>query len=43
MLSPYTFQAPDSCRRHGYVRTGRTEGLPVAGMADAHFREDLAG
>ncbi len=43
VLSSFTFQAPDFYRRHGYVETGRTEGLPVAGMADVHFRKDLAG
>jgi GNAT superfamily N-acetyltransferase len=41
VLSSFTFQAPDFYRRHGYVETGRTEGLPVAGMADVHFRKDL--
>jgi heme-degrading monooxygenase HmoA/GNAT superfamily N-acetyltransferase len=43
VLSSFTFQAPDFYRRHGYVETGRTEGLPLAGMADVHFRKDLAG
>ena len=41
VLSSFTFQAPDFYRRHGYEETGRTEGLPVAGMADVHFRKDL--
>ena len=41
VLSSFTFQAPGFYRRHGYVETGRTEGLPVAGMADVHFRKDL--
>src|SRR5215218_1420966 len=41
VLSSFTFQAPDFYRRHGYVETGRTAGLPVAGMADVHFRKDL--
>jgi GNAT superfamily N-acetyltransferase len=41
VLSSFTFQAPDFYRRHGYVETGRTEGLPVAGMADVHFRKSL--
>jgi GNAT superfamily N-acetyltransferase len=41
VLSSFTFQAPDFYRRHGYVETGRTEGLPVAGMADVHFRKHL--
>ena len=43
VLSSFTFQAPDFYRRHGYVETGRTEGLPVAGMADVHLRKTLAG
>ena len=41
VLSSFTFQAPDFYRRHGYVETGRSEGLPVAGMADVHFRKTL--
>jgi GNAT superfamily N-acetyltransferase len=41
VLSSFTFQAPDFYRRHGYVETGRTEGLPRAGMADVHFRKTL--
>ena len=41
VLSSFTFQAPDFYRRHGYVETGRTAGLPVAGMADVHFCRDL--
>jgi GNAT superfamily N-acetyltransferase len=41
VLSSFTFQAPDFYRRHGYVETGRTEGLPVDGMADVHFRKTL--
>jgi GNAT superfamily N-acetyltransferase len=41
VLSSFTFQAPDFYRRRGYTETGRTEGLPVAGMADVHFRKDL--
>jgi|SRR5829696_9104834 len=41
VLSSFTFQAPDFYRRHGYVETDRTEGLPVTGMADVHFRKDL--
>ena len=43
VLSSFTFQAPGFYRRHGYVETGRTEGLPVAGMADVHFRKSLLG
>jgi GNAT superfamily N-acetyltransferase len=41
VLSSFTFQAPGFYRKHGYVETGRTEGLPLAGMADVHFRKDL--
>ena len=41
VLSSFTFQAPDFYRRQGYIETGRTEGLPTAGMADVHFRKDL--
>lgn len=41
VLSSSTFQAPDLYRRHGDVETARTEGLPVAGMADVHFRRVL--
>ena len=41
VLSSFTFQAPDFYRRHGYVETGRTEGLPVEGMADVHLRKVL--
>ena len=43
VLSSFTFQAPDFYRRQGYQETGRTEGLPVAGAADVHFRKTLAG
>lgn len=39
--SSFTFQAPGFYRRHGDVETGRTEGLPVDGMADVHFRKPL--
>lgn len=41
VLSCFTFQAPDFYRRHGDAENGRTEGLPVAGMADVHLRKDL--
>ena len=41
VLSSFTFQAPDFYGRHGYVETGRTEGLPVDGTADVHFRKPL--
>ncbi|MGI9157878.1 MAG: GNAT family N-acetyltransferase [Marmoricola sp.] len=36
-VSSLTFQAPGFYGRHGYVETGRTEGLPLDGMADVHF------
>lgn len=36
-----TFQAPAFYERHGYVETGRTEGLPVDGAADVHFVKRL--
>ncbi len=36
ILSSMTVQAPDFYRRHGYVETGRTEGLPN-GAEDIHF------
>ena len=41
VLSSFTFQAPDFYRRQGYVETGRTEALPLEGMADVHFRKTL--
>src|SRR4051794_3214662 len=41
VLSSFTFQAPDFYRRQGYTETGRTEGLPVAGLSDVHFRKTL--
>lgn len=36
-VSSFTFQAPRFYERYGYLETGRTEGLPVDGMADIHF------
>jgi len=36
VVSSITFQAPGFYERHGYVDTGRTEGLP-GGHADVHF------
>ncbi|MGY2064871.1 GNAT family N-acetyltransferase [Blastococcus sp. SYSU DS0619] len=41
VLSSFTFQAPGFYLRQGYVETGRTEGLPVAGQADVHFVKQL--
>jgi GNAT superfamily N-acetyltransferase len=40
IVSSMTFQAPDFYRRHGYVETGRTEGLP-GGHSDVHFLKRL--
>ncbi|MFC6288583.1 GNAT family N-acetyltransferase [Nocardioides sp. GCM10027113] len=40
-VSSFTFQAPDFYRRHGYVEFARTEGIPVRGEADVHFRKEL--
>ena len=40
-VSSFTFQAPGFYERHGYVETGRTEGLPTAGQADVHFAKRL--
>jgi GNAT superfamily N-acetyltransferase len=41
IVSSFTFQAPAFYERHGYVETGRTEGLPVNGAADVHFVKGL--
>ena len=40
-VSSFTFQAPDFYARHGYIETGRTEALPLAGQADVHFVKHL--
>ena len=40
VVSSMSFQAPDFYRRHGYVETGRIEGLP-AGSVDHHFWKSL--
>jgi GNAT superfamily N-acetyltransferase/uncharacterized protein (DUF1330 family) len=42
VVSSLSFQAPGFYRRHGYVETGRTEGLP-AGSVDHHFWKALDG
>ncbi|GAA5187863.1 hypothetical protein GCM10023322_37150 [Rugosimonospora acidiphila] len=42
VVSSMTFQAPGFYRRHGYVETGRTEGLP-GGHSDVHFFKRLDG
>ena len=36
-VSSFTFQAPAFYQAHGFVETGRTEGLPVEGHADVHM------
>lgn len=41
MVSSMTFQAPGFYERHGYVETGRSEGVPTAGMADVHLAKRL--
>ncbi|MGA5871413.1 GNAT family N-acetyltransferase [Streptomyces cinereoruber] len=41
-VSSFTFQAPDFYRRHGYVETGRTLGIP-GGAEDVHFHKSLTG
>lgn len=41
VVSSFTFQAPGFYERHGYVETGRTEGIPRAGSADVHLRKAL--
>ncbi|MFD5766549.1 GNAT family N-acetyltransferase [Streptomyces sp. NPDC127049] len=40
VVSSFTFQAPDFYRRHGYVETGRTLGIP-GGAQDVHFHKKL--
>jgi GNAT superfamily N-acetyltransferase len=42
IVSVTTFQAPAFYARHGYVETGRTEGLP-GGHADVHFLKRFGG
>ncbi|MFF3500157.1 GNAT family N-acetyltransferase [Streptomyces sp. NPDC003247] len=39
-VSSFTFQAPGFYRRHGYVETGRTLGIP-GGHADVHLFKSL--
>jgi ribosomal protein S18 acetylase RimI-like enzyme len=41
VVSSLTFQAPAFYTRHGYLETGRTEGLPAEGYADVQFRKTL--
>ncbi|HEY2672127.1 MAG TPA: GNAT family N-acetyltransferase [Rugosimonospora sp.] len=42
VVSSMSFQAPGFYRRHGYIETGRTEGLP-GGHCDVHFFKRLDG
>jgi GNAT superfamily N-acetyltransferase len=41
VVSSFTFQAPGFYERHGFVETGRVEGLPVEGSADVHLNKRL--
>lgn len=41
VVSSFTFQAPGFYERHGFIETGRTEGIPRAGSADVHLRKVL--
>jgi ribosomal protein S18 acetylase RimI-like enzyme len=41
VVSSFTFQAPRFYERHGFVETGRTEGLPLEGAADVHLAKRL--
>lgn len=41
VVSSFTFQAPAFHERCGYVETGRTEGLPLDGVADVQLRKRL--
>lgn len=40
-VSSFTFQAPGFYARHGYVETGRTEGIPTPASGDVHFIKHL--
>jgi GNAT superfamily N-acetyltransferase len=42
VVSSFTFQAPGFYARHGFVETGRTEGLPLDGAADVHLMKRLS-
>jgi GNAT superfamily N-acetyltransferase len=42
VLASFTFQAPDFYRRHGYIETGRTLGIP-GGHEDVHLFKSLTG
>jgi GNAT superfamily N-acetyltransferase len=41
VASSFTFQAPGFYERHGFVETGRIEGLPIEGAADVHLVKRL--
>jgi len=41
LVSSFTFQAPAFYERHGYVEFARSDGIPVEGEADVHFRKLL--
>ncbi|GAA0420202.1 hypothetical protein GCM10010357_46930 [Streptomyces luteireticuli] len=41
-VSSFTFQAPGFYRRHGYVETGRSPGIP-GGHTDVHLFKSLTG
>lgn len=41
IVSSFTFQGPGFYARHGFVETGRTEGLPREGAADVHLTKPL--
>ena len=40
-VTSFTFQAPGFYERHGFVETGRIEGLPVEGAADVQLAKQL--
>jgi GNAT superfamily N-acetyltransferase len=42
VVSSFTFQAPGFYARHGFVETGRIEGLPIDGAADVHLVKRLS-
>ena len=41
VVSSFTFQAPGFYERHGFVETGRIDGLPIEGAADVHLAKRL--
>jgi ribosomal protein S18 acetylase RimI-like enzyme len=42
LVSSFTFQAPGFYERHGFVQTGRIEGLPIEGVADVQLVKYLS-